>query len=74
MKAITLRLRQLRLARGRWSQEKLAYESGVSFWIYRKIEAGYRKPTADELQQLADALKAQPSEILAPVAAPEVRS
>ncbi len=48
----------------RWTQAKLAQESGLSTYLLRRIENGERSPTTTELGQIAAALSIPPIELL----------
>lgn len=50
-------------ARG-WSQEELAFQSGLHRTFISGIERGARNPTVTVLKELADALGATPSRLL----------
>ena len=48
-----VRIRRLELG---WSQERLAYESGLSVRTVSAIERGDANPTSDVIESLAEAL------------------
>jgi len=57
-------IRKLRLKKG-WSQEKLSEESGLHRTYISQLERGFRNPTLLIVNQIADALKVTPSQLLA---------
>lgn len=64
MKAITKRLRSLRLDANAMSQRDTAIKARIPFTRYQHIENGYRTPDDKELEAIARALKCQPSDIV----------
>jgi transcriptional regulator with XRE-family HTH domain len=63
-KQVGLNVRRIRQERG-WSQEELAFESGLHRTYISGIERGARNPTVLVLKELADALKTSPAKLLA---------
>lgn len=63
MKAITKRLRLLRLERA-ISQRDLALLADLPMGRYWEIENGYRDPDETDLQKLAKAFECAPDEII----------
>lgn len=61
-----LNVREIRDKRG-WSQEELAFESGLHRTYISGIERGARNPTVLVLEQLASALGVAPARLLEPV-------
>jgi len=59
-------VREIRGKRG-WSQEVLAFESGLHRTYISGIERGARNPTVLVLEQLASALGVAPARLLEPV-------
>lgn len=57
-------LQRLREARG-WSQEVLAFESGIHRTYISGVERGVRNPTVEVLAKIASALGVPPAELLA---------
>ncbi len=57
-------VRQIRQKR-RWSQEDLAFESGLHRTYISGIERGVRNPTALVIEQLAITLHVKPAALLA---------
>ncbi len=47
-----------------WSQEELAFESGIHQTYLSGVENGNRNPTVTVLAKLADALGVQPAALL----------
>lgn len=47
-----------------WSQEDLAFESGLHRTYISGVERGVRNPTVVVLQRMADALGVEPAELL----------
>ncbi|HYG88331.1 MAG TPA: helix-turn-helix transcriptional regulator [Azospirillum sp.] len=64
---VGLNVQRIRRSRG-WSQEELAFESGLHRTYISGIERGARNPTITVLKELADALGVMPSSLLEPVA------
>jgi transcriptional regulator with XRE-family HTH domain len=62
-KQVGLNVRRIRQEHG-WSQEELAFESGLHRTYISGIERGARNPTVLVLQELADALRIRPSRLL----------
>ena len=60
---VGLNVRKLRLERG-WSQEELAFESGLHRTYISGIERGARNPTVLVLAELAEALGVSPARLL----------
>lgn len=60
---VGLNVRRLREARG-WSQEELAFECGLHRTYISGVERGVRNPTVLVLNDLAIALRVQPSRLL----------
>lgn len=63
-KQVGLNLQRLRREKG-WSQEDLAFESGLHRTYVSGIERGVRNPTVLVLARLAGTLKVAPAELLA---------
>jgi transcriptional regulator with XRE-family HTH domain len=61
---VGLNVRQIRKERG-WSQEDLAFESGLDRTYISGVESGVRNPTVLVLNELAAALKVPPARLLA---------
>lgn len=57
------RLRELRAAKG-WSQERLAFESGLNRTYVGSVERGERNVSLVNIWKLARALGTQPGELL----------
>ena len=55
LKSFAQRLKQLRMERG-VSQRGFAAQAGINYVQYNRYESGERKPSADLLPKLADAL------------------
>jgi len=66
---VGLNVQRIRRTRG-WSQEELAFESGLHRTYISGIERGARNPTITVLKELADALGVPPSTLLELDAAP----
>ncbi|MBP2296886.1 helix-turn-helix domain-containing protein [Azospirillum rugosum] len=66
-KQVGLNVQRIRRTRG-WSQEELAFESGLHRTYISGIERGARNPTITVLKELADALGVPPSMLLEPAA------
>jgi transcriptional regulator with XRE-family HTH domain len=66
---VGLNVRQVRKERG-WSQEDLAFESGLDRTYISGVERGVRNPTVLVLHELAQALKVPAGRLLA---VPELR-
>ena len=62
-KQVGLNVAEIRRQRG-WSQEDLAFESGLHRTYISGIERGARNPTILVLEQLASALGVRPSILL----------
>ncbi len=62
-KQVGLNVQRIRRNRG-WSQEELAFNSGLHRTYISGIERGIRNPTLTVLARLANALDVQPSELL----------
>ncbi len=62
-KRFGLNLRNLREQKG-WSQEKLAEKSGLHRTYISGLERGIRNPTITILQEVANALGVNPSDLL----------
>jgi transcriptional regulator with XRE-family HTH domain len=60
---VGLNVRQIRKDRG-WSQEDLAFESGLDRTYISGVERGVRNPTVLVLSELAQALKVPPARLL----------
>ena len=60
---VGLNVRQIRQERG-WSQEDLAFESGLDRTYISGVERGVRNPTVLVLSELAQALKVPPARLL----------
>jgi transcriptional regulator with XRE-family HTH domain len=58
-----LNVRRIRAEKG-WSQEDLAFESGLHRTYIRGIERGIRNPTIVILAKLAETLDVEPGELL----------
>ena len=56
-------MRQIRKARG-WSQEELAFESGLDRTYISGVERGVRNPTVLVLHELAQALRIPAARLL----------
>ncbi len=68
-KQVGLNVQRIRRTRG-WSQEELAFESGLHRTYISGIERGARNPTVSVLKELADALGVPPSTLLESDVAP----
>jgi len=66
-------IRRLRRDRG-WSQEELAFQSGLHRTYVSGVERGTRNPTVLIVKELADALNVSPARLLEPIRAPEPMS
>ncbi len=64
-KQVGLNVQKIRRERG-WSQEELAFESGLHRTYISGIERGARNPTLLVIDQLATALKVSPAYLLEP--------
>ncbi len=64
-KQVGLSVQKIRRERG-WSQEELAFESGLHRTYISGIERGARNPTLLVIDQLATALKISPARLLEP--------
>ncbi len=64
-KQVGLNVQKIRRERG-WSQEELAFESGLHRTYISGIERGARNPTLLVIDQLATALKVSPAHLLEP--------
>ncbi|CAO3456453.1 MULTISPECIES: helix-turn-helix domain-containing protein [Azospirillum] len=60
---VGLNVQRIRRTRG-WSQEELAFESGLHRTYISGIERGARNPTVTVLKELADALGVSPGVLL----------
>ena len=60
---VGLNVQKLRRERG-WSQEELAFESGLHRTYISGIERGARNPTVLVIDQLATSLKVSPARLL----------
>ena len=60
-----LNVQRIRKERG-WSQEELAFESGLHRTYISGIERGARNPTVLVLERLAEALKVAPARLFEP--------
>jgi len=60
---VGVNVRQIRKERG-WSQEDLAFESGLDRTYVSGVERGVRNPTVLVLYELAQALKVSPARLL----------
>lgn len=63
MKAVTRRLRVLRVERG-LSQRETAVRAGLPEGRYQRIEAGYVTPSNDDLAALAKVFRLEPDQVL----------
>ncbi len=63
-KQVGINLRRLRREKG-WSQEDLAFESGLHRTYVSGIERGVRNPTLLILEKLAETLGVAPAELVA---------
>ncbi|MBT4219753.1 MAG: helix-turn-helix transcriptional regulator [Rhodospirillaceae bacterium] len=63
---VGLNVKKIRKKHG-WSQEALAFETGLHRTYVSGIERGIRNPTVTILAKLAIALGVQPSDLLKPV-------
>ena len=64
-KQVGLNVKKIRLERG-WSQEELAFESGLHRTYISGIERGARNPTLLVIDQMAAALNVTPARLLEP--------
>ncbi len=64
-KQVGLNVQKIRRERG-WSQEELAFESGLHRTYISGIERGARNPTLLVIDQLATALNVSPARLLGP--------
>lgn len=64
-KQVGLNVQKIRRERG-WSQEELAFESGLHRTYTSGIERGARNPTLLVIDQLATALNVSPAHLLEP--------
>ena len=64
-KQVGLNVRKIRRERG-WSQEELAFESGLHRTYISGIERGARNPTLQVIGQMAAALGVTPARLLEP--------
>ena len=64
-KQVGLNVQKIRRERG-WSQEELAFESGLHRTYISGIERGARNPTLLVIDQLATALNVSPARLLEP--------
>ena len=62
-KQVGLNVQRIRRKRG-WSQEELAFESGLHRTYISGIERGARNPTVLVLGKLAEALEVRPDRLL----------
>ena len=62
-KQVGLNVQRIRRTRG-WSQEELAFQSGLHRTYISGIERGTRNPTVTVLKELADALAVPPGTLL----------
>lgn len=62
---VGLNVQRIRRSRG-WSQEELAFQSGLHRTYISGIERGTRNPTVTVLKVLADALGTPPGTLLDP--------
>ena len=62
-KQVGLNVQRIRRTRG-WSQEELAFESGLHRTYISGIERGARNPTITVLKELADALGVSPGALM----------
>ena len=60
---VGLNVQRIRRTRG-WSQEELAFQSGLHRTYISGIERGARNPTVSVLKELADALGVAPSALV----------
>lgn len=66
-KQLALNLQRLRREK-RWSQEKLAFKSGIHRTYVSGLERGIRNPTITVVQKLANTLKVPFGALLDPLA------
>lgn len=64
MKAITARLKIMRLERNRMTQREVAAKAGISPLRYWEIENGHREPESHDLRGLAKAFRCTQAEIV----------
>lgn len=62
-KQVGRNVRRYRLEKG-WSQEELAFESGVHQTYLSGVETGTRNPTVTVVKKVADALGVRPAALL----------
>ncbi|HYH37996.1 MAG TPA: helix-turn-helix transcriptional regulator [Azospirillum sp.] len=66
---VGLNVQRIRRSRG-WSQEELAFQSGLHRTYISGIERGARNPTVTVLKELADALGVAPGDLINGATAP----
>ena len=62
-KQVGLNVRRIRHEKN-WSQEELAFQSGIHQTYLSGVENGARNPTVTVLKRLADALSVSPATLL----------